>query len=133
MQDRPNASELLEALGEFMRDRSENARDRWERFQFIVAANSIGILKREFELEDEFMRAEWQGLDDLIGPDPIPDGQHRFAERLQERNNELVQAIKAGTFDDGPAEDRLVRHLYETVVNKVRIASPNEAPASAAQ
>lgn len=131
MQDRPNASELLEALGEFMRDRSENARDRWERFQFLVAANSIGILKREFEMEDEFMRAEWQGLDELIGTEPIPEGQARFNERLQERNNELVRAIKAGTFDDGPAEDRLIRHLYETVVNKVRIASPNEIPASA--
>ncbi len=133
MQDRPTASELLEALGEFMRNRSENARDRWERFQFIVAANSIGILKREFELEDEFMRAEWQGLDGLIGPELIPDGQHRFAQRLQERNNELVRAIRAGTFDDGPAEARLARHLYNTVINKVRIASPTEVPTPASQ
>jgi len=42
--------ELLDALGGFMRDRAENARDRWERFQFQVAANSIGIIKRELEL-----------------------------------------------------------------------------------
>ena len=50
MQDRPTAVELLDALGGFMRDRAENARDRWERFQFQVAANSIGIIKRELEL-----------------------------------------------------------------------------------
>jgi len=113
-----------------MRDRAENARDRWERFQFLVAANSIGILRREFEMEDGFMREEWQGLDDLLGAEPLPEGQARFAARLEERNNELVQAIKNGTFD-GEAEDRLVRHLYQTVVNKVRIASPNEIPSPA--
>ena len=31
MQDRPSAAELLDALGDFMRDRAANARDRWER------------------------------------------------------------------------------------------------------
>ena len=56
MQDRPAAAELLEALGEFMRDRAANVRDRWERFQFQVAANSLGVLQREFELEEGFMR-----------------------------------------------------------------------------
>ena len=70
MQDRPTAVELLDALGGFMRDRAENARDRWERFQFQVAANSIGIIKRELELEDGFMRVEWEeairGLDSPV-------------------------------------------------------------------
>jgi hypothetical protein len=127
MQDRPTASELLEALAEFMRDRADNARDRWERFQFLVAANSVGILRREFEMEDGFMREEWQSLDRLIGPEPIPAGQMLFVQRLQERNEELVTRIKAGQFDEDE-EDALVRHLYQTVVNKVRIASPHEAP-----
>jgi Domain of unknown function (DUF6285) len=67
VQDRPTATELLEALGEFMRDRAENARDRWERFQFQVAANSLSIIKRELEMEDGFRRAEWEGLDRLLG------------------------------------------------------------------
>ena len=56
MQDRPTAAELLEALSSFMRDRADYARDRWERFQFQVAANSIQIIKREVEMEDGFMR-----------------------------------------------------------------------------
>jgi Domain of unknown function (DUF6285) len=127
MQDRPTAAELLEALADFMRDRAENARDRWERFQFQVAANSIGIIKREIELEDGFRRAEWAGLDRLLGSEEAPPEQATVARRLNERNAELAQRIRSGEFD-GEAEDRLLPHLWETVVNKVRVASPNEAP-----
>jgi len=125
MQDRPTASELLAALVEFMRDRQAHARDRWERFQFQVAANSLSILKREWEMEDDMMREEWRGLDELLGSEPIPEGQKAFAQRLQERNEELVKRIQAGEFD-GDRENQLLRHLYQTVVNKVRIASPQQ-------
>jgi hypothetical protein len=127
VQDRPTAPELLEALGTFMRDRAEHARDRWERFQFQVAANSIAILKREFEMEDDFLRAEWSGLDRLLGPELMPETRAQLAARLNERNADLSKRIHDGVFD-GDAEDRLLPHLWETVVNKVRIASPNELP-----
>jgi hypothetical protein len=127
MQDRPTATELLEALGEFMRDRAENARDRWERFQFQVAANSLGILKRELEMEDGFRRAEWQGLDRLLDAEDIPVEQASIARRLNERNTELAERIRRGDFD-GDEEDQLLPHLWETIVNKARIASPNEVP-----
>jgi Domain of unknown function (DUF6285) len=127
VQDRPTAAELLDALADFMRDRAENARDRWERFQFQVAANSIGIIKREIELEDGFRRAEWAGLDRMLGAEEMPVEQAVVARRLNERNAELAERIRNGDFD-GKAEDRLLTHLWETVVNKVRVASPNEAP-----
>jgi len=127
MQDRPTAKELLDALAGFMRDRSANARDRWERFQFQVAANSLGVISRELELEDGFMRDEWRGLDRLLGEEAPPLQQPAFAARLVERNRELAQRITRGDFD-GDAEDALLAHLWQTVVNKVRIASPNEAP-----
>jgi len=127
VQDRPTAVELLDALGGFMRDRAENARDRWERFQFQVAANSIGVIKRELELEDGFMQAEWQGLDRLLGAESMPEGQAALATRLSERNGELAERIRRGDFD-GEAEARLLPYLWETIVNKVRVASPNEVP-----
>lgn len=126
MQDRPTATELLDALGDFMRDRAANSRDRWERFQFQVAANSLGVLTRELQLDDGFIRDEWHGLDSLLGEEPFPEGQAAVAARLNERNGELVSRIRDGQFDD-EAEEQLVRHLFETVLNKVRIASPNEA------
>jgi Domain of unknown function (DUF6285) len=127
VQDRPTATELLEALGGFMRDRAENARDRWERFQFQVAANSLGIIKREMETEDGFRRAEWAGLDRLLGAEEMPVEQADVASRLNQRNGELSERIRRGEFD-GDAEEQLLPHLWETVVNKVRIASPNEVP-----
>jgi hypothetical protein len=126
MQDRPTAAELLEALGEFVRDRAANARDRWERFQFQVAANSLGVLQRELQLEDGYMREEWTGLDALLGAESIPGGQVAFTSRLEARNEELVARIQAGEFD-AAGEDALLRHLCQTVLNKVRVASPREA------
>lgn len=128
MQDRPTAIELLEALTDFMRDRAAHARDRWERFQFQVAANSMGIIRRELELEDGFMRAEWRRLDGLLGDEALPDVPSSFRARLRERNDELCERIRGGAFDEAAAEERLVEHLWATVVDKVRIASPREAP-----
>ena len=116
VQDRPTAAELLEALSDFMRNRAENARDRWERFQFQVAANSISIIKREIEMEDGLKRAEWAGLDRLLGGEEMPVEQAALAQRLNERNAELVERIRNGDFD-GQAEERLLPHLWETVVN----------------
>ena len=127
MQDRPTAVELLDALGDFMRDRAAHARDRWERFQFQVAANSIGIISRELQMEDEFMRAEWRGLDSLLGEESVPEERAAWQARIEERNTRLAERIRRGEFD-GDAEDALLQHVWETVVNKVRIASPNEEP-----
>ncbi len=127
MQDRPTATELLDALGAFMRDRADHARDRWERFQFQVAANSIAIIGRELEMDYAFMREEWAGLDALFGTEPVPQVQPAFAARLLERNDNLSRRIATGEFD-GEREDELLAHIWATVVNKVRIASPREIP-----
>ena len=127
MQDRPTANELLDALGDFMRDRAAHARDRWERFQFQVAANSIAIIGRELAMDDGFMRDEWRGLDRILGAEPLPDGQRAFRTRLLERNQDLADRIRRGEFD-GEAAARLLPHIWQTVVDKVKIASPNEAP-----
>jgi hypothetical protein len=126
MQDRPDARELLEALEEFMRERSASSKDRFDRFQFLVAANSLAILQRELEMDDDFIAEEWKGLDDLLGPETPPTRVLDRAARLRERNGDLCDRIERGEFD-GEAEDRLTRHLYTTVFNKVRIANPREA------
>jgi hypothetical protein len=126
MQDRPTAPELLDALADFMKDRAANARDRWERFQFQVAGNSINIIRREFEMEEGFLHDEWRGLDGLLSPEDPPPAYGALRERLLERNDELVRRIQSGEFD-GEREPELQRHLLETVLAKVRIASPNES------
>jgi hypothetical protein len=126
MQDRPDARELLEALEEFMRERSAAAPDRFDRFQFLVAANSLSILQRELELDDDFIRDEWEGLDRLLGHEEVPVRFLDRADRIRERNADLCDRIERGEFD-GESEDRLLRHIYQTVFNKVRIANPREA------
>ncbi|MEX0783466.1 MAG: DUF6285 domain-containing protein [Dehalococcoidia bacterium] len=125
MQDRPTAPELLDALADFMRDRAAHARDRWERFQFQVAANSIGIVRRELEMEEGLLHDEWRGLDELLGAEDVPPTYVALKEQTVERNEELVRRIQGGDFD-GEREPELQRHLLETVLAKVRVASPNE-------
>ncbi len=125
MQDRPTAAELLDALAAFMRDRAEHARDRWERFQFLVAANSLAILRREWEMEEDARLAEWARLDRLLGPEDPPRRLAELGARLRERNEELCARIRAGVFDDDPGE--LEAHLLATTLEKVRIASPEAA------
>jgi Domain of unknown function (DUF6285) len=127
VQDRPTAVELLDALGDFMRDRAAHARDRWERFQFQVAANSSGIIGRELRMDDDFMRAEWGSLDRLLGDERLPEGRAALHARIEERNAALAERIRRGGFE-ADAEDALLKHIWETVVNKARIASPNEQP-----
>lgn len=126
MQDRPDARELLEALEEFMRARSAAATERYDRFQFLVAANSLAILQRELEMDDDFIREEWEGLDGLLGLEEAPARILDRAERIRERNGDLCDRIEKGEFD-GEAEEPLLRHIYTTVFNKVRIANPREA------
>lgn len=125
MQDRPTAEELLDALADFMRDRAANARDRWERFQFRVAANSLGIIRREIEMEEGLLHDEWRGLDGLLGAEPVPATLGALKERTLERNAALVERIQGGEFD-GERDRELQRHLLATVLAKVRVASPNE-------
>lgn len=125
MQDRPTAAELLDALATFFRERAQHAQDRWERFQLLVAANSLAILRREAELEEDAVLAEWERLDALLGPEPLPLRHRDRLARLRERNEALCQAIREGRFD-GEGEAALKRHLFLTVVDKVRITSPNE-------
>jgi hypothetical protein len=127
VQDRPTAPELLDALADFMKDRAANARDRWERFQFQVAANSINIIRREFELEEGLLQDEWRGLDGLLAAEQLPASYAALRERTEARNEELVRRIQAGEFD-GEREPDLQRHLLATVLAKVQIASPNETP-----
>ena len=128
MQDRPTAPELLDALRAFLRDRAEHARDRWERFQFQVAANSLAIIQRELEMEDGLMRDEWARLDDLLGgAEALPAGQAAFRDALLTRNAALSERIHAGAYD-GAAEGPLLTHLWQTTIDKVRVASPNELP-----
>jgi hypothetical protein len=126
MQDRPTADELLEAIEEFLRDRSTQERDRFLRFQFLVAANSLAILRREWDQEESFLEAEWEGLNALLGAEERPRTFHELRRAVAARNDLLCDRIGEGRFDGAGAEAALLDHFVETVTNKVRIASPGQ-------
>jgi len=127
MQDRPTAPELLEAIEEFLRERSKNEPDRFFGFQFLVAANSLGILRREWELEEGILRNEWDRLDALLGADPRPHTASETRRGLLARTDRLCDDIRAGHFDEPPAEAALLEHLIATSREKLVITSPQQA------
>ena len=124
MQDRPEATDLLEAVEDFLRGQSNAAPDRWLRFQLLVAANTVGIIRREMLYEDGFVREEWARLDALLGPEAVPDRPAELIAAARRRNEELCQRIRAGAFDDSAAEKQLTAHLWKTVTDQVRITNP---------
>jgi hypothetical protein len=126
MQDRATAPELLDAIGRFLRRQSEAQPDRWLRFQLLVAANSLAIVKRELELEEGHVREEWGLLDGLLGAAASPQALSALQRAMRERQGVLCERIREGAFDGADAERELLRYLVTETTNRVRISAPNE-------
>ena len=92
----------------------------------LVAANSLAILRREGEMEDDFVHAEWAGLDVAMGVEGIPRTEGRDA-GAAERTQRRIRASHPRGRVRWRAPAGVAYHLYETVLNKVRIANPAEA------
>ena len=94
MPDRPSASELVEAVWEFLgQEVLPNVQDHRQKFRTLVAMNALGIAHRELESTEE-----------LTG---------------EEELRELARRLRAG---DVP-EDALPQ-LKEHVAAKLRISNP---------
>ena len=126
MQDRPTATELLEAIERFLRNQSAAQQDRWLRFQLLVCANSLGIVRRELEQEERNVRGEWTGMDALVGVAEMPGKLAEMVSVLRDRNGELCDRIRAGDFDDPSRERALLAFFASEVPARVRITAPGE-------
>jgi len=115
VQDRPTASELLEALSEFL-ERDVMPVEGRVGFHGRVARNVVDILARELELGPDADAAERAGLLALLGDD-CPDD-------LREANALLARLIRDGYLDD--RRDEVLGHLRRTAADKLRIANPRE-------
>ena len=103
----PTASELVEAVADFLRDEVMEESSGSLRFHARVAANVLGIVERELRLGEEVGRAHAERLGRLGVADDA----------------ELAQAIREGRFD----EDRLgelVAELRAATRDRLRIANP---------
>lgn len=104
--DRPNASELLESIREWLeRDVMTSVEGRLQ-FHTRVAINSLNIVLRELEL----------GVDQEARHREVMEGLG-FA-----TDDELAQAIRQGKFDDRLPE--LLTALSPVIEDKVRVANP---------
>ena len=127
MQDRPTAVELLRAAQEFCeKDLMPQLTGR-VRFHARVLANVLGILEREWEGEEDALRAEWDRLRVLLDEEPVsPSTARGVAEQVREWNATLAARVRAGDLDD--RFDDLIEVLSATVEEKLAIANPRWVP-----
>jgi len=114
MQDRPTAQELLVAVEELLRETLMPALRGQASFHARVAANAMGIVRREIDSIADLDVRESERLSALLGGDP--------GGSLDDLNRELCRRLRAGEID---LEDEvLVEHLIRTTIGKVSIDNP---------
>lgn len=119
MQDRPTHDELLAAVEHFLRQEVMPNIAGARSFHARVAANAIGIIRRELQHEEGQLAREWQGLDALLGAVERPGGRAALRDALAARNAELCDRIRAGDVSDG-----IVAHVTQTVRDKLLVTNP---------
>jgi hypothetical protein len=133
MQDRPTATELLDALAELLfRDVREWV-PRERRFQVLVAANLCSVLARELRAGAAPSLADvalFRSILGVEGPTPAPEDAEAEA---REAASELAWELRRGNLDT--EIESVAASLREHVGRKLEIARPGYAdrfPASGA-
>jgi hypothetical protein len=124
MHDRPTYDELLAAVERFLRDDVMPNISGARSFHARVAANVVGIVRRELANEDEALAAEWAGLDALLGDDVRPPTRAALREAIATRTAALCERIRAGDADPGPFRDAALAHVRHTVRAKLLASNP---------
>ena len=122
MQDRPTATELLDALAAMLFTEVREWVPRERHFQVLVAANLCAVVARELRAGAEPSLADVRLFRELLGargPDPAPEDAGAEA---REAARELALLIRAGDLD--PELDRVASGLREHVRRKLEIARP---------
>ena len=120
MNDRPSADELLRAVERFLRDDAVPALEGPRRFHARVAANVLGIVRRELARGESDLREEWQGLAELLDREAAPPAD--LAGAVRGANEELVRRIRAGEADTGPFRAALLAHLHRVLDAKLAVS-----------
>ena len=113
MQDQPTASELVEAVADFIRNHAMPQLQGHAAFHARVAANALDIVKRELDVAPTANAEEASRLAALLGMEAS----------LEELNRELCRRIEAG--EVGLDTPGLKDHLWRTTLTKLSIDQPN--------
>ena len=121
MQPRPDAAELLSAVREFLETEIvPTLTDARLRFRTLVAVNALGIVEREHQLEEGFLRAELTDLSRLLELNaPECDSLEMLRLEVTNLNANLAERIRAGNAPAATFET-----LKRAAVNKLRVSSP---------
>jgi len=128
MNDRPDATELLEAVRRFIETEVMPNCKGPRKYQARVAANVLEIVRREWECEPRHLRDEWTSAGLLLGiEEPFPSSRQALRESIRERTDGLVARIRSGEADSGPFRSAVLAHLRSTCAAKLEV-SRGEAP-----
>lgn len=123
MQDRPTYDELLEAVAGYLRDDvMPNTQGRLS-FHARVAMNVVEMLRRELATMEEHLAREWDGLDHLLGVEPMPPRLSNVREALERRNEALCDRIRKGEADEGPWRLAVLGHLRTVTLDKLAVSN----------
>ena len=131
MQDRPTTDEMLRAVEILLDEQLIPALDGSRQYNARVAANVIRTVRRELQLEEPQLDAEWQGLDILLGSQQRPPTLAATRQALVERSRELCERIREGDADAGRFRELTLAHVRDTVHAKLEVSNPRwlEQPA----
>ncbi len=124
MHDRPQATEILEAVARLLADELVPATTGRLQFVTRVAANAVRLVVREIAQGSGPARAEWLELDNLLGPLELPEDPAALGPALMERNRELARALREGEFDEPEPFARVTQHLGRVVAANLAVSDP---------
>jgi len=124
MQDRPTATELLDAVQRFLDEEIVPNTEGRRSFLARVAANAVRMVGREIGVEEEQARREWEGLDALLGPETSPSSLAKRKKALAARTTALCERIREGMADEGPWRAEVLAHVRRTVRDKLVVSDP---------
>lgn len=110
--DRPTASELLEAIREFLAEKVAPNLEGQLAFHVQVAGNVLAIVERTLEYGSTMDAKELLRLQELLESDGS----------LLELNQELAERISSGDLDD--CREPVFEHLLKTAKDKLQLANP---------
>lgn len=127
MTDRPNLSELLDAVRMHLETAVIPAirTEPHIYFQTLVALNLLKIAQRELLSGAQMLRIEWEGVNHLTGVRlAAPDRDSELEEGLKNRYRLLREDIRAGSYDDGEKSSQLDSFLEVVVGAQLIMNNP---------
>jgi len=124
LQDRPTATELLDAVQRFLDEELVPVLDGPQKFHARVAANVVRIVQRQLAHDDAHLQREWLGLDRVLDAEVMPTDRDNLCRALRRRNDELCERIRQGDADSEAWRARVIAHLRQTVTDKLAVSNP---------